>query len=139
MALNKHVVIDHLEQEHKAREAAQKHAHAESVEKWKAENRDIRRAQRESVPLITALTSELANPEPDWSAIREQAKRLGQYDSPLSTAARGLRDRPELAPTTTMLALRRVIELIKSHDSETVTVADLRGLGVLDYVRVAGR
>lgn len=74
-------------------------------------------------------------------SVQEKAELLveigGRYDSTSAIAAADIPAMPQRVQSARERGLGHVIATLESSDDKTVTVADLRGLGVLQFVQYA--
>ena len=108
-----------------------------SLAEWQAARSDQIKAKQQVGESLAAALDAIAPGDPDYSLAAVHLDKIARYsNSALSKAAQALPAMPQRKSSHRERALENVIAIIESHSEPTVTIADLRALGVLEYVRV---
>lgn len=128
---NKAVVVEALKQKLSEEVASGDRRHEDNVKEWEERRDEIQRAKKNTRQAVRDLTD--GRIEVEEFATRLNSKR--GYNHWFERAAEVVPPKPKRVASTREKGIERVISIIGSSDSEVVSVADLRGLGVLDFVK----
>ena len=107
-----------------------------ALAEWNLSRRQQEKARDEVHDAIAGASDALQTKTPDFARVATLLDSIARYSNSLSTAARELPAMPQRKRSHRERALENVIKIIESHSEPTVTISDLRALGVLEYVRV---
>lgn len=128
---NKGVVLAVLEEKLSEAVAEADSRHSKDVASFEARRADIQRAKKNVRQAVRDLNDGRIE-------VEEFAKRCNsdrKYDHWFSKAALSVGTAPTRVKTARERAFTRVVDLIKSTPAESLTIADLRALGVLSFVQ----
>ena len=105
---------------------------------WMQMRDDQRAARQRFAKTIEKAHQALTSKDDDrFRVAHESVEKIGRYSSSDSyIASQELPAMPQRKTSHRERALENVIKIVESHSEATVTIADLRALGVLEYVRV---
>jgi hypothetical protein len=122
---NKAVVVSALKAALEDATKATDAEHAQAI-------RDVEARNKSALEAKAWLDDIISGPD-----LRVMAKALSEWNNrkKLDNAARDTEEVPERTEHARERRLKQVIEIVESSPNETVTVSDLRGLGVLEFVK----
>lgn len=128
---NKAVVVEALKQKLGEESAAVNKRHADNIESWEAKRDEIQRAKKNTRQAVRDLSDGRIE-------VEEFARRLNSkrgYNHWFEYAGEPVPPKPIRTASSREKGIERVISIIESSDSEVISIPDLRGLGVLDFVK----
>ena len=109
-------------------------AHASAVEAWEGQRKRIQRAKKNLRQAVRDLTEGRIEIEAFAKRIKESGGR-GYRDGWLDTAVLRVSSPPEREPSAVEKSIASAIALAKGAAGDTLTVTEMRQLGILDYVK----
>ncbi len=128
---NRDVVLEVLEEKLREAKSTTDDVHARALARFEDRRAEIQRAKKNLRQAVRDLTD--GRIEVEEFAKRCNANR--SYDHWFTRAAETVGVAPKRNPSPRERAFERVIKLIKSNAASSLTISDLRSLGVLDFVK----